>query len=297
MNPGNDCMPHKANLTLNMREDGLIKLAAEAICEAEALLITAGAGMGVDSGLPDFRGNEGFWNAYPPYRHLGLSFVELANPRRFRDDPALAWGFYGHRLNLYRATPPHAGFQILRGWGQRTAHGPCVFTSNVDGHFQRAGFADDSVTEAHGSIHHAQCLKNCGVGIFSTDAVTISIDETSFRANSLPRCPRCDSLARPNILMFGDNQWDDQRIATQKQRQNQWIDVAYACRLVVIELGAGMAIPTVRRFSERLAIAGEARLIRINLRESQVPDGHIGLSMGALSGLQAIKMELNDPAE
>lgn len=56
-------------------DDSLVTLAAEAIRGAEALVIAAGAGMGVDSGLPDFRGNQGFWRAYPPYASLGLSFV------------------------------------------------------------------------------------------------------------------------------------------------------------------------------------------------------------------------------
>ena len=88
--------------------DELLDRAAQAVATADALLITAGAGMGVDSGLPDFRGDEGFWRAYPPFKRLGLSFVDLANPRWFEDDPELAWGFYGHRLNLYRATTPHA---------------------------------------------------------------------------------------------------------------------------------------------------------------------------------------------
>jgi len=64
----------------------------------------AGAGMGVDSGLPDFRGDEGFWKAYPPMAKLGIRFSSMANPRWFESDPELAWGFYGHRLNLYRAT-------------------------------------------------------------------------------------------------------------------------------------------------------------------------------------------------
>src|SRR6478752_3216688 len=91
-----------------------IELAARAIGDAHALLITAGAGMGVDSGLPDFRGTDGFWRAYPAFQKLGLRFEQLANPAWFATDPALAWGFYGHRLNLYRRTVPHEGFQILR---------------------------------------------------------------------------------------------------------------------------------------------------------------------------------------
>src|SRR6187431_2394616 len=88
-----------------------IQQAATAIRDADAILIGAGAGMGVDSGLPDFRGDAGFWKAYPPFK--GRSFSSMSNPLWFRSDPALAWGFFGHRLNLYRGTAPHAGFEIL----------------------------------------------------------------------------------------------------------------------------------------------------------------------------------------
>src|ERR1700712_4392664 len=93
------------------------------IQSADGILITAGAGMGVDSGLPDFRGDQGFWKAYPRYAELGLNFAELANPRWFQKDPYLAWGFYGHRLHLYRTTVPHAGFALLRAWAEKMAAG------------------------------------------------------------------------------------------------------------------------------------------------------------------------------
>ena len=66
----------------------MFQRAAEAVREAEVFIITAGAGMGVDSGLPDFRGDRGFWNAYPPYARLGISFTEAANPDHFERDPA-----------------------------------------------------------------------------------------------------------------------------------------------------------------------------------------------------------------
>ena len=83
------------------------------LTQAEAILITAGAGIGVDSGLPDFRGDEGFWKAYPPIAKLGIGFSSMANPVWFDKDPFFAWGFYGHRLNLYRNTIPHEGFKLL----------------------------------------------------------------------------------------------------------------------------------------------------------------------------------------
>ncbi len=67
-----------------------IQKAREVLKNADALLMTAGVGMGVDSGLPDFRGTEGFWRAYPIARRLGLRFEELANPRLFRENKRLA---------------------------------------------------------------------------------------------------------------------------------------------------------------------------------------------------------------
>ena len=90
-----------------------IQKAKKYIEDAPAILITAGAGMGVDSGLPDFRGNEGFWRAYPAIKELGIGFEDMANPEWFEKDPQLAWAFYGHRLNLYKDTTPHNGFDIL----------------------------------------------------------------------------------------------------------------------------------------------------------------------------------------
>src|ERR1043166_5468359 len=124
-----------------------IDAAVRTTADADALLIGAGAGMGVDSGLPDFRGDEGFWRAYPPYKKLGLAFEDLANPRWFDDDPSLAWGFYGHRLNLYRKTNPHEGFHVLRRLSASKERGAFVFTSNVDGQFVKAGFDPALIAE------------------------------------------------------------------------------------------------------------------------------------------------------
>lgn len=184
-----------------------LERAAEWIAGADAVLYCAGAGIGVDSGLPDFRGAEGFWRAYPPYRALGLSFVKLADPVHFATDPELAWGFYGHRLALYRSTTPHTGFGVLLRWA--CAGRPArVFTSNVDGQFQGAGFTEDAVVECHGSVHHLQCLAGCSPAIWSADGSEVRVDPASMRAlPPLPACPSRGGLARPNVLMFGDFGW------------------------------------------------------------------------------------------
>ena len=261
--------------------DESLDLAAHYLRQADALLVTAGAGLGVDSGLPDFRGNEGFWRAYPALAEAGLEFTRIASPRAFRTQPEVAWGFYGHRLALYRATRPHAGFAWLRSRGRVQ-----VFTSNVDGQFQLAGFAPDAIVECHGSIHHLQCLDRCTDAIWSAEGFQPDVDPATCRLrNAMPRCPHCGGLARPNILMFSDGEWISRRSDEQAARMESWL--AQAERLTVVEIGAGTAIPWVRHVGERLVRQRKARLVRINPREPQVPPGE---SVGvALTGREALE--------
>jgi len=267
-----------------MAELELLERAAGWLSEADGLLITAGAGVGVDSGLPDFRGNQGLWAAYPALGDAGISFETIANPDAFRRDPALAWGFYGHRLALYRHVEPHAGFAVLRRWANRMENGAFVFTSNVDGQFHKAGFPESAVAECHGSIHHLQCMTPCSTDIWSADGFAPDVDAHACRLqNEFPRCPHCGELARPNILMFWDWGWLEERTDSQRARLDGWLRGVK--QLVVVELGAGTSLPTVRRFSERHG----PRVIRINAREPQIDAANgIGLRGRALETLEAL---------
>ena len=269
-----------------------VEHAAALIEQAQALIVCAGAGMGVDSGLPDFRGKEGFWNAYPALREAQIEFYKIASPSAFRSSPERAWGFYGHRLTLYRRTLPHLGFNLLRHWGERMLHGASVFTSNVDGHFQKAGFDPHRIHECHGSIHHLQCLESCDQSIWPADDFIPDVDEHACRLrNHAPACPHCGGLARPNILMFGDWGWQQRRAAAQASAQEAWL--SSLSRPVVIEIGAGTAIPSVRSFSQRVIHEFDGRLIRINPTEHRVPTSlDVGLPVGAAAGLAAIASAL-----
>ncbi len=273
---------------MNAPADISIEHAAELITQADALVVAAGAGMGVDSGLPDFRGNDGFWTAYPALAKSRMNFADVASPRTFRADPRLAWGFYGHRLSLYRQTIPHDGFAILRRWSERMPHGSFVFTSNVDGQFQKAGFDDQQVHECHGSIHALQCLEPCCGEIWPADRLAPVIDADACQwLGELPTCLLCGGLLRPNILMFGDGGWLEWRAAEQRARLESWL--AKVRRPVIVELGAGTHIPSVRFFSTQVIHDHGGRLVRLNPREAAVPSSlDVGIGVAALAGLRAI---------
>lgn len=267
------------------------KKAAEAIRNASVIVITAGAGMGVDSGLPDFRGEKGFWKAYPLYEKLGLNFVEMANPIHFERDPAFGWGFYGHRLELYRKTQPHEGFQILLEWIERYSLDYFVVTSNVDGQFQKAGFPDEKVYEIHGSIHYLQCIKPCCNEIWE-NTEDIPVDYETMRAKYIPRCRFCGDIARPNVLMFGDFSWVGKRTYEQSKRFDAFLSKNSDKQMVVVEIGAGTAIPSIRHTSERLGRLYKAIVIRINPREPDISSPHISIAERGVVALKEIEKYL-----
>lgn len=262
-----------------------VQKAAKAIVAADTILITAGAGIGVDSGLPDFRGNQGFWKVHPNYLEDGLTFADLANPKWFDRHPNRAWGFYGYLYQLYSDTLPHSGFQILSKWQNRASKPGFVMTSNVDGHFQKAGFAADRVYECHGSIYYVQCSDNCKGRIWRLNALEFDIDPVNLLATGpLPFCPNCRKVARPNILMFGDCHWLPDRSELQRQCLKEWQHKVLGRKIVTIEIGAGSSVGGIRNYSENMP----GTLIRINPREADGPEGTISIELPALVALEAI---------
>ncbi|MBN3804966.1 NAD-dependent deacetylase [Paraburkholderia sp. Ac-20336] len=250
-----------------------IEAAAQLIRNATGILITAGPGMGVDSRLPDFHGEDGFWRAYPALKTDCISFQDIANGEAFRRDPGRAWGFYGHWLSVYRRTVPHEGFDILHRWASTKEHSAFVFTSNVDGQFQKAGFQEKRILECRGSLHRLQCVRPCSPDTWSTDNLHPVVDEEHCRlVSALPRCPNCGSVARPNILLFDDSDWNDYHTRIRRMRSEAWLSSVE--RMVVVELGAGLSIPTVQAMSERT----RAHVVRIALERHAI-DGKNGIEL------------------
>lgn len=231
------------------------KAAVDAIEKADVLLITAGAGIGVDSGLPDFRGEGGFWNTQKKDKQK-FDFINT---------PQKAWYFYGYRLFLYQNTKPHEGFDQLLTIAQ-SKKDYYVFTSNVDEHFQKAGFDRAKIEECHGSLFNWQCSRDCQNKIIDAQLSTLHLDHHQEVALQYLTCPDCEQAMRPNVMLFGDHYWNP------FFSKEQGVENLYRLRdleqmhhqFVVIEIGAGTAIPTVRREGEKLAQKYKTTLIRIN---------------------------------
>lgn len=277
-----------------MTENYMFKKAKDLLEKADVLIITAGAGMGVDSGLPDFRGNEGFWKAYPALKSKKIDFEAIANPKQFTKHPGLAWAFYGHRFDLYKKTIPHNGYLALKALAEKKDD-YFVVTSNVDGQFQKAGFDPNNIYEVHGRINKFQCT-DCNAKTWSPDEnlrFDVNPKTLEFKGE-IPKCERCGSVARPNIMMFGDYLFNEVETDAQMKRFNSMINNAVTAKkiIAIIEIGAGTTIPTIRMIGENIQERVEnAHLIRINPAEDFGPKGTISVKQGAVSALKEIMPE------
>lgn len=116
----------------------------------------------------------------------------------------------------------------------------------------------------------------------------VKVDKETFSAlGKLPECTQCGGLARPNILMFDDDQWIATEMLKQKMHMYYWwksITENHG-KIAVIEIGAGTAIKTVRNQSESLLNYDGTTLIRINPRDFEVPIGHLSIPETALAGV------------
>lgn len=147
---------------------------------------------------------------------------------------------------MYRQKQPHEGYSLLKKIADTKQDHFCV-TSNVDGHFNRV-FGEQRCYEVHGSIHHIQCTK-CG-GI-APNTYEIDVDMDTMACRNVPKCLKCGSDVRPNILMFNDWGWDSERSGQQETLFQRFIEKATKAtsKLAMVEVGAGTAIPTIRRMN------------------------------------------------
>ena len=281
--------------------------AARLIADADAVLLLTGAGMSVDSGLSSYRGTARKANLWTNedgedlFEKHGTAYHSMASPEAFEDTPNLAWGFHLKMAQAYKEHEPHDGYmaalRMLKGKEY------FVVTSNVDSYHFRAGFDPNSVLEIHGSCFKWQCAnhgKDVCLALWDAPDDRFKLDPvTGELVGNVPTCIQCDSMARPNVCLFHDNLWVPTVVKEQRARLDAWLEsVAQRGQsLVLIEIGAGTAINTIRHWGKDWAQRFCAPLIRINVDDCAVsqeeyPSGGVGLPAGAKEALEQLAMRV-----
>lgn len=291
----------------NLKEN--INSAKNAIQNADCLLIVAGAGMGIDSGLPDYRGPNGLWNTWHPAKELGLTYEDLSTHKTFLENPELAWGFQTYLTKLYHKLDPHDGYKILLKLAkQKFKNNYFVITSNVDSQFLKSGFDESKLYEVHGTKRLWQCInKKCNKKHYPW-AMEInnlpSIDKKTLRANKpFPKCIHCNNMARPNVSFFDDFIFNEKICKKQSSNLLKWLDTIVNKKLVIIELGCGISKHSIRfvmknnqytmlsnewKLPKHFLSKNNTKMIRINPDTNDHDKDIIKINLGAKNALKMI---------
>ena len=162
-----------------------LELAADRIKKSRYTIALTGAGISVESGIPDFRSAGGLWSKYDPSIYANIDV--------FDSDPEKVWQMIFEMIELTASSRPNKGHLALADL-EHMGYLKGIITQNIDNLHQEAG--NTSVVEYHGNASHLVCLscgKRFGVGEF----------DLTFRIP--PRCPSCRMvILKPGVVFFGE---------------------------------------------------------------------------------------------
>ncbi|HLQ37920.1 MAG TPA: Sir2 family NAD-dependent protein deacetylase [Planctomycetota bacterium] len=180
------------------------ELLALAPSDTGRIVVMTAAGISAESGIPTFRGPEGYWRV----GSVNYQPEQLATFAAFTAMPAAIWGWYLHRRGVCLSAVPNAAHRALVELEQAFGHRFLLVTQNVDGLHLRAGTSPERLYQVHGNLHHARCARGCsppqalpaGLGIgWGKDRVP---DDAATLA--LLHCGRCGGWLRPHVLWFDE---------------------------------------------------------------------------------------------
>jgi NAD-dependent deacetylase len=224
--------------------------------EGGLVVVLTGAGISAESGIPTFRGVEGYWQVgsrnYRP--------MELATAAAFERMPDDVWGWYLYRRAVCRAASPNSAHLALVELERRLGDRFLLVTQNVDGLHLRAGNSAHRTYQIHGNVDFMRCTRECSLELVPIpDALGATWEKGRVPGSAekaLLACKRCGAPSRPHVLWF-DEYYDEERF----RFQSSLAAVDRAAALVVIGTSGATNLPA--QMCQRAADRG-AKLVVVD---------------------------------
>lgn len=168
------------------------------------ITVLTGAGISAESGIPTFRGPEGYWTVGSKVYHP----QEMATFHMFCKMPDEVWKWYLYRMGVCGAADPNPGHKALAAMENHFGDRFTLITQNVDGLHLRAGNSLDRTYQIHGNVFYMRCSLECSEEVYPIpEAVHPKEKEDSLTASDREnlRCPLCGARSRPHVLLFDES--------------------------------------------------------------------------------------------
>jgi NAD-dependent deacetylase len=208
-------------------DDNLKYAIVNLVKERGKLVVLTGAGISAESGVPTFRGPEGFWTVgsknYRP--------EEMATFSMFSRKPEVVWQWYLYRIGICRSAQPNDGHRAVAQMENLLGDSFLLLTQNVDGLHLRAGNSLKRTYQIHGNIETLRCSKECSRERFSIpESVRVKAKNESITDEEMDSlsCPKCSALLRPHVL------WFDECYDEENYRFNSSIEAASRADMLLV---------------------------------------------------------------
>ena len=243
-----------------MEMDSIDALLAEVSLERGPVVVMTGAGVSAESGIPTFRGADGYWRV----GSRNYQATELATGAAFAQMPDDVWAWYLYRRGVCRGAAPNAAHRAIAALEHALGERFLLLTQNVDGLHRRAGSSAERTYEIHGNIDLMRCSNGCSRAIVRIPE-EVEVDWPKGRTlqaeqRSMLRCASCGARTRPHVLWF-DEHYDEEHFRFDSSLRA----AAQASLLIVIGTAGQTNLPM---HVGRLVNARGAPLIVINLEAS-----------------------------
>jgi len=171
------------------------------------VLVLTGAGVSAESGIPTFRGPEGYWTVGSQEYHP----QEMATHSAYTAMPDEVWRWYLYRRGVCRSAEPNAAHRAIVELESSRGDDFRLVTQNVDGLHLRAGNSPERTHQIHGNLDYLRCARGCSEKLHPLAAELVhrsKEEELSDDSRAALRCPHCGGPGRPHVLWF-DESYDE----------------------------------------------------------------------------------------
>jgi len=242
-----------------------------ALARPGGVIALTGAGVSAESGIPTFRGKDGYWTIGAREYHP----QELATAEAFSHMPWDVWAWYLYRRGVCRRAQPNAAHVALVQLDARLPDRFALITQNVDGLHRRAGSPPARTFPIHGDLELMRCAAGCTAERWPIPAGVPDLERggsVSAEVRALLACPTCGETARPHVLWF-DEFYDEPRFFLDTARRL----AAGAALVIVVGTSASTTLPW--QVVTLAALAG-ATIVDVNLEAN--PFGEIAARSGGI---------------
>lgn len=174
---------------MDRQQQDTVETIVRILGKCKSILFITGAGISADSGMPTYRGIGGLYEIEATEE--GLPIEEILSGRMLRSNPELTWKYLGQIAETARRANFNRAHEVISEM-ERKFPRVWTLTQNVDGFHRLAG--SQNVIELHGNMRSLSCTK-CGHHLAIDDEANVSLP---------PRCPDCDAIMRPDVVLFGE---------------------------------------------------------------------------------------------